>query len=214
MSSKNNRFNQQNNTNKDSYKETAVDLVRVEAKTVDETPVEAKETSVESETPIVHHPKQDTPAVLSKTIPSINQVQNVNQPTPKMLPVQTELLTLSQALNPNKPVDGRWQYTLLDLIRSSIEKEQPEGFDKVWNAILMFFHRSKGTVFSELHILRMGDNWPGSDNDFSLYRRLIHVITETAAPETRRQVVKRINLSLATTHLSETGRNRLISYYE
>ena len=60
----------------------------------------------------------------------------------------------------------------------------------------------------------MGDNWPGSDNDFSLYRRLIHVITETAAPETRRQAAKRINWSLATTHLSETGRNRLISYYE
>lgn len=235
MSNKNNRFNQQTNTGKDSYKEPVMTVSSDEAVVVGDSVAEAKEVVIESAAPMVHSPKQtgkvghafagptnivDEPgykentSIQLKEIPPTNQVPKVNQPTPKMLSVQTDLLNLSQALTPNKPVEGRWQYSLLELIRSSIEKEQPEGFDRVWNAILMFFHRSKGTLFSELHILRMGDNWPGSENDFSLYRRMIHVITETADPETRYQAAKRINLALATTHLNEAGRNRLISYYE
>lgn len=212
MSNKNNRFNQQ--TSKDSYKESTTDLTSNEAAVVGVSAAETNEATIVSATPMVYTPKQDSAPVALKPVSPTNQVPEVNPPASKMLPVQTELLTMSQALSPNKPVDGRWQYSLLELIRSSIEKEQPEGFDRVWNAILMFFHRSKGSLFSELHILRMGDNWPGSENDFSLYRRMIHVITETADPETRQQAAKRINLAMATTHLSEVGRNRLISYYE
>lgn len=210
MSSKNNRFNQQSNTY--SKEAAAADTASEEVVVATEV-VDTKQEAIESAAPMVYTPKQEAAPIAIKTIPPTTQVNTVNTSTPKMIPVQTELLTLSQMLIVGKPVDGRWQYTLLELLRGVIEKEQPEGFDRVWGAVLMFFHRSKSTLFSELHILRMGDNWPGSENDFTVYRRLIHVITETANPETRQEAAKRINMAMATTHLSETGRNRLISYY-
>ena len=210
MSSKNNRFNQQSNTY--SKEAAAADTASEEVVVATEV-VDTKQEAIESAAPMVYTPKQEAAPIALKTIPPTTQVNTVNTSTPKMIPVQTELLTLSQMLIVGKPVDGRWQYTLLELLRGVIEKEQPEGFDRVWGAVLMFFHRSKGTLFSELHILRMGDNWPGSENDFTVYRRLIHVITETASPETRQEAAKRINMAMATSHLSETGRNRLISYY-
>ena len=210
MSSKNNRFNQQSNT---YSKEAAAADTAPEEVTVSTEVVDTKQETIESAAPMVYTPKQEAAPIALKTVSPTSQVNTVNTPTPKMIPVQTELLTLSQMLVVGKPVDGRWQYTLLELLRGVIEKEQPEGFDRVWGAVLMFFHRSKGTLFSELHILRMGDSWPGSENDFTVYRRLIHVITETASPETRQEAAKRINMAMATSHLSETGRNRLISYY-
>ena len=210
MSSKNNRFNQQSNIY--SKEAAAADTTPEEVAVATEV-VDTKQEAIESAAPMVYTPKQEAAPIALKTVPPTTQVNTVNTPAPKMLPVQTELLTLSQMLIVGKPVEGRWQYTLLELLRGVIEKEQPEGFDRVWGAVLMFFHRSKGTLFSELHILRMGDNWPGSENDFTVYRRLIHVITETANPETRQEAAMRINMAMATTHLSETGRNRLISYY-
>lgn len=210
MSNKNNRFNQQSNT---YSKEAAAADTTAEEVAVSTEVVDTKQEAIESAAPMVYTPKQEAAPIAIKTIPPTTQVNTVNTSTPKMIPVQTELLKLSQMLIVGKPVDGRWQYTLLELLRGVIEKEQPEGFGRVWSAVLMFFHRSKGTLFSELHILRMGDNWPGSENDFTVYRRLIHVITETANPETRQEAAMRINMAMATTYLSETGRNRLISYY-
>lgn len=210
MSSKNNRFNQQSNT---YNKEAAAADTTAEEVAVSTEVVDTKQETIESAAPMVYTPKQAAAPLALKTVSPTTQVNTVNTSTPKMLPIQTELLTLSQMLSVNKPVEGRWQHTLLELLRGVIEKEQPEGFERVWGAVLMFFHRTKGTLFSELHILRMGDNWPGSENDFTVYRRLIHVITETANPETRQEAAKRINMAMATTYLSETGRNRLISYY-
>lgn len=132
---------------------------------------------------------------------------------PKMLPIQSELVAFSQVLNVNKPVDGRWQYSLFELFRATIENPNQEVFERHWGAILMFFHRSKGSLFSEMHILRPSDGWQGSEMEFSLFRRLVHVIVETSDPATRSQAVRRIDMTRATESLTEDGRNRLISYY-
>lgn len=214
MSSKNNRFNQSVKTSytEDAVKEEA-SIAAEQSSTATTVTSESSSVQTGSSTPMVQIPKQEPAPLALKTPPTTNQEKTMNTPPVKMLPVQTELLALSHKLSPTKPVDGRWQYSLFELIRNTIEKEQPEGFDRVWSSILMFFHRSKGSLFSETHILRMGDNWPGSENDFSLYRRMIHVITQTANPETRMREAALINMSLATTHLSEEGRNRVISFY-
>lgn len=175
---------------------------------------EVVKTLVESSSPAVVTPTATTTPIAIKSLaPQPQQTNTMTQPAAKLHPAQTELMNMGLALSMSKPVEGRWQYNLFQFLKNIIEKETGENFDRSWNAVLMHFQRSQNTLFSETHILRMGDNWPGSENDFSLYRRLIHVIVETCTPEKRQAVASRIDMNRALVGLSEEGRNRLISYY-
>lgn len=162
----------------------------------------------------VPSPAPSVPVYIAAPTPAPQPEAIVTTSTSKMLPIQSELVAFSQALSLKKPVEGRWQYNLLQLIRNAIENPDQEVFQKNWIAILAFFHRSKGTLFSDSHILRPSEEWPGSEADFSLFRRLIHVITQTADPVTRRKETVRIDLGRATSGLSADASNRLIGFYD
>lgn len=137
-------------------------------------------------------------------------------PQPKkapMLPVQSELTALAQAIDPKQPVLPRWQYTLFQLLKSVIENEDNAEFFQQWTAVLSFYHSSKGTAFSDMYMLRFSDEWPGSDSEFALFRRLISIVSQTSDPQERRKMSTMINFSRATEGLQEDARNRLIGFY-
>lgn len=159
--------------------------------------------------------KEPAPLALRATTPTQTPPhQTAMTNTQTLLNVQNDLLLLSLSLNHKKPMDGIWQHSLLQLLRNCVESpEHANDFTKNWTAILNFFHQAKGTPMVETHILAPGGNWPGSDTDFAVYRRLVYLITATAEPSMRRNIDRHINLNQATQHLSEEGRNRIISYY-
>lgn len=130
-----------------------------------------------------------------------------------MLAIQSDLVALAQALDPKKPVEPRWQYSLFQLFRNVIEKEDGTEFYKEWTAVLNFFQTSKGTAFSDMYMLRFSDDWPGSEVEFALFRRLVHIASATSDPQTRRKAAAAINMTRATEGLLEDARNRLIGYY-
>lgn len=155
--------------------------------------------------PVVHtHAVTPTPT----TTPVISQPQKVT-----MLPIQSELTALAQDINPKLPVQPRWQYTLFNLMKSVLETQDNSEFHQQWSALLNFYHAAKGTAFSDMYILRFSDEWPGSDSEFSLFRRLVHVVSQTSEPQTRRKSAVMINFSRATEGLGEDAGNRLIGFY-
>lgn len=130
-----------------------------------------------------------------------------------MLQVQTDLTALAQAINPKQPVQARWQYTLFNLFKGVLQTQDNSEFYQQWNAILNFYESAKGTAFSDMYILRFSDEWPGSDSEFSLFRRLVSVMSQTSNPQTRRKSATMINFSRATEGLGEDAGNRLIGFY-
>lgn len=132
---------------------------------------------------------------------------------PGAVRVETELTALLNQLSRDKPVEGRWQYTFLNFLKGVLGVNDQEVFEREWNAILGFFNKNRGGLFDVGHILRFGDNWPGSESEFSLYRRLVWTCAETASPMTRRTSGVKLNLVRAGEGLSDTAVNRLVSFY-
>ena len=139
--------------------------------------------------------------------------QAPNRTSPPMSPVLAELVAYGQALSLKTPVEGRWQYGLFELIKGIINTADSEVSERNWNAMLGFFFKSKGGLMTEMHILRPSANWPGSDTEFSLFRRLVWLICETSDPATRRKNTRNMNFNKLTEHMTEQARNRLIGFY-
>lgn len=127
--------------------------------------------------------------------------------------VESELTALQNQLSKDKPVEGRWQYSLLNFLKGALSASDQEVFEREWNAILGFFNKNRGGLFDVGHILRFGDNWPGSESEFSLYRRLVWTCAETSNPMTRRTNGARLHLVRAGEGLSDSAANRLVSFY-
>lgn len=127
--------------------------------------------------------------------------------------VDRELMALYNQLSPIRQVDGRWQYSLLTLLKSVLQTPSQEMFEKEWTAVLGFFNKNRGGIFGVGHIMRFGDNWPGSEIEFTLYRRLIWLCCETCNPQTRATAVKTINLTRSGEGLSDMCVNRIVGYY-
>ena len=155
---------------------------------------------------------QSTPQP-SPVQPTTVQSPPVSPPQTTMLPIQAELVAFAQAINPKKPVDPRWQYGVFQLLRTVIQNQDVDAFHTQWTAILNFFHTSKGTAFSDMYMLRFSDDWPGSDTEFTSFRRLVHLASETADPQTRRKNAMAINMGRVTEGFTEEAGNRLTGYY-
>ena len=143
-------------------------------------------------------------------------VQNsvmVQQTTHGGARVDRELMALYNQLSPTKNVDGRWPYSLLTLLKSVLQTPTQEMYEKEWTAVLGFFNKNRGGLFDVGHIMRFGDNWPGSEIEFTLYRRLIWLCCETCDPRTRATNIKTINLTRSGEGLSDMCVNRIIGYY-
>lgn len=128
--------------------------------------------------------------------------------------VESELMALYTQLDTHKPVGGRWEFSLLLLLRGVLESGAEDVFQTEWSTVLAFFNKSKGGLFDVGHILRFGEGWPGSEMEFSLYRRLIWLCSETAAPATRKSNAKNVNLTKAVEGLSSLAVNRIVGYYD
>lgn len=124
-----------------------------------------------------------------------------------------ELALLSQALRPGEPVQGTWQYSLMGLLRSVLETSTEENFGRQWTSVLSFFHQARDTALTTSFILRPGDNWPGSDQEFSLYRRLVWLIEQTADANTRARQARGLNLDRVVQGLSQEAAARLQGFY-
>ena len=127
--------------------------------------------------------------------------------------LQQELALLSQGLRAGEAVQGTWQYSLMSLLRGVLETSTEENFASQWSAVLSFFHQARDSALNTSFILRPGDNWPGSDQEFSLYRRLVWVIEQTADVNTRARQARGLNLDRVVEGLSQEASARLQGFY-
>ena len=141
--------------------------------------------------------------------------------TPKevktMRNIEAQLNNYAAAMDPKQPTtqedQGRWSYTLFQLIRSTLVSTPEESFRAEWAAILGYFQKNAENIFNENFLFRAPHHWPGSDAEFTTFRRVAYVLIETANPQTRQKALARLNLERATDGLPEVGRNRLLSFY-
>lgn len=122
-----------------------------------------------------------------------------------------EAMDKSKAINPEE--GGRWQYHLFTTIKSILNASDQETFNKEWNTVLNFFNKNKDGIFNESFIFRFPQNWPGSPQEFTMHRRVIYTLIQTANPKTRAKSLQDINMSMVTEGMTQTQRNHLNAFY-
>jgi len=131
--------------------------------------------------------------------------------------VEFDLTSYAEAMGKDKAVDptegGKWQYSLLQIFKSILNNNDQSEFDKEWNTVLNFFKKNSDGIFNEYYMNRFSDNWIGSPNEYSLYRRLVYTVIQTADPKTRNKAIKDIDLGLVTEGLNEVAKTRLLTFY-
>jgi hypothetical protein len=131
--------------------------------------------------------------------------------------IELELSSYSEAMDKSKAINpeegGKWQYSLFTTIRNTLSNKSQEEFNKEWNTLLLFFNKNKEGIFNEHFIFRFPEQWPGSSNEFSIFRRILFTIIQTADPKNRKKNLSEINLELVTTGLTEVQRNNILNFY-
>jgi len=131
--------------------------------------------------------------------------------------VEFDLTAYAEAMATTKAIDpvegGKWQYSLLQILKATLSVKDQEVFNKEWNTILNFFKKNKDGIFNETYMFRFPDYWVGSPNEFSLFRRLVYTIIQTADTKTRNAAIKDINMGLVAEGLTEQQRTRLFVFY-
>ena len=130
-----------------------------------------------------------------------------------MSTVQADLVALSQSLSLHEAVKGRWQYSLYTIFCGVIANKDSSVFITQWVQVLDFFLKAKDGLMTPMHILHPAGDWPGSEQDFSKYRRMVYLVCETAHPGTRLKNVALINLNKVTEGFTASESNNLISFY-
>jgi hypothetical protein len=150
---------------------------------------------------------------------------NINQPKPlatkgaiSVYNVEASLLSYSEAMDKSKVIapeeGGKWQYNLYTTLMKIINNKEQETFNNEYNTMLLFMHNNREGVFNERYIFRFPEYWPGSDKEFIVFRRLIHVAITTANPKTRKSAMADILLDKATEDLSELQKQKLFNFYQ
>lgn len=131
--------------------------------------------------------------------------------------IELELISYNEAMKRGKAIvpqeGGKWQYSLFNTIKSVFSAKTQEEFNAEFNTILNFFNKNKDGIFNEKFIFRFPQHWPGSDNEYSLARRLIYLIIQTADPSKRKKALDSINLESVTNGLTEDQKQKLFSFY-
>lgn len=166
--------------------------------------------------------KVATPVVEQVAQPAAVAAPSVQQPkqegfTP-VYKVQLDLTNYAEHMPTDKAISpeegGKWQYSLFSTIRGILNAKDQEEFNREWNTLLTFFFQNKDGVFNENFIHRFPHQWPGSSSEFTLHRRLITLILETADPKARRKALSTINMELVTTGMNQHQRTRLLNFYQ
>ena len=131
--------------------------------------------------------------------------------------VELELSQYAEAMDKQKVVNpeegGRWQYSLFNTIKSILNVPDQETFNKEWNTVLNYFNKNKDGIFNESFIFRFPQNWPGSPQEFTMHRRIVYTLIQTANPKTRNKAIAEINMSMVTEGMTEKQRNHLNAFY-
>ena len=122
-----------------------------------------------------------------------------------------EAMAKTKAINPEE--GGRWQYSLFNTIKSILNVPDQETFNKEWNTVLNYFNKNKDGIFNENFIFRFPQNWPGSPQEFTMHRRIVYTLIQTANPKTRNKTIADINMSMVTEGMTEKQRNHLNAFY-
>lgn len=183
----------------------------VQEENVSETP-EATSTVSQEETSVVE--------TISSPIEKPEEPVTV-QPTKEgfkpVFKIELELTSYAEAMDKNKAIDpeegGRWQYSLFTTIRNTLNNKSQEEFNKEWNTMLLFFNKNKASIFNENFMFRFPEQWPGSANEFTTFRRIVYTIIQTADPKARKKAIAEINLDMVTSGLTEAQRSNLLNFY-
>lgn len=202
------------------------------APTVKEEPVENEQTQVPEEV------QEENVSEITETTSTINQeetsvvestttaakepeetatVQPVKEGFKPVFKIELELTSYAEAMDKSKAIDpeegGRWQYSLFTTIRNTLNNKSQEEFNKEWNTMLLFFNKNKASIFNENFMFRFPEQWPGSANEFTIFRRIVYTIIQTADPKARKKAIAEINLDMVTTGLTEAQRSNLLNFY-
>lgn len=132
--------------------------------------------------------------------------------------IELELQNYMEALDPKKAINpeegSKWQYSLYTILRNIFKAESQEQFNNEFNTVLAFFNknRKKDNALSENFIYRPY-MWPGGDQEYVVFRKLIQLIIETADPKVRKSFMQRVDLSKYLAEMTEAERQMLINFY-
>lgn len=129
----------------------------------------------------------------------------------KQLSGYIEAMAPSVSLDP--AIGGQWQNSLFNLVRTTLNKENPEDFRREWNTILNIFHKNREGVFHENYVMRFGAFWNLSASECAQFRRIIAVIKQTSDPDERANFSSVARMDALTEGFSETAKNNLSNFY-
>lgn len=171
--------------------------------------------AVEQKDEAVQEPVQQKEEVVSAPAPVVKTQQEGFTPVYK---VQLDLAGYAEAMDNKKSIvpeeGGKWQYSLFNTLKSVLNAKTQDDFNKEWNTALVFFHQNKEGVFNENWMFRFGEYWPGSQTEFTLFRRIVYMMIQTANPKTRKAELKSINMGLVVEGLKEDQKTKLLNFYE
>jgi hypothetical protein len=190
-------------TGNDTVTETVSD-VKVEVE------VEVQEKEVVKQEPDVIEP------VVKEQV-QVAVVQPKSEGYKPVYKIQLELNNYAEAMDNKKAINpeegGRWQYSLFSVLKSILNVSSQEEFNKEWNTVLGYFNENKDGIFNEKFMFRFPEHWSGSTTEYTLFRRLVYTIIQTAAPKGRKKALGDINMAMVTESMTEPQRNKLLSYY-
>jgi hypothetical protein len=165
------------------------------------------------ETQVVHQVSTPSP---DKKVSHQSSTQNPEGFTP-VFKIELDLNNYAEAMDKTKAINpeegGRWQYSLFNTIKSILNAPDQETFNKEWNTVLNYFNKNKDGIFNENFIFRFPQNWPGSPQEFTMHRRIVYTLIQTANPKTRNKTIAEINMSMVTEGMTEKQRNHLNAFY-
>lgn len=161
--------------------------------------------------------KQQQIVVESVTPVKAPIVANINEEGKLDMNVQHQLETYADNMAVGKPVDpkagGLQQYTLYKLIKNILDTENQSEFTSKWNTLINFVNANKTKVFSENYAYRFPEQWPGSDSEYTNFRRVMAVIIATSDNTTRQAALQTLNMEKALEGLTEKQKNKIIIFY-
>ena len=180
----------------------------------EETSQETQESTEEvtTSTPAVIEAPQAAP-VETKPAPVI-QSEKGFKPVYK---IEANLIGYSEAMAIGKPITpeegGKWQYSLYKTILGVLNNQNAEEFKAEMQTLLQYFFQNKDNIFNEKFIYRFPAQWPGSQTEFNLYRRVVFVLIQTANPKTRAKEAGKLNLEKAAEGMTEDQKNKFINFF-
>lgn len=188
-----------------------------EQSTSTNTDAEQSSAPLTAETTAPVAPTSPSPVVEEKKEQLKQETQQSDKGFKPVYKVELDLTSYAEAMDRSKSIvpeeGGKWQYSLFNTIKSVFAAKSQEEFNAEFNTILNFFNKNKEGIFNEKFIYRFPEHWSGSENEFTLHRRLVYLIIQTADPKGRKKALENINLEVVATGLTEDQKQKLFNFY-